>query len=111
MLNITAMHTLRPAVADDAPALRWLAERDEQPPLRGPVLLAEVDGRPLAALSLADGRVTADPFRPTARLIEFMRGCAEEWRPAERRSLLGRLREHARPIVAGRTLLAHRPQS
>ena len=32
----------------------------------GPVLLAEVDGELLAAISLADGAILADPFRPSA---------------------------------------------
>jgi hypothetical protein len=86
-----ATHVVRPATAADAPALAWLAERDEQPPLRAPVLIAEVDGRPAAALSLADGRAVADPFRPTARLVAFMRGCAEAWRPQEPRSVGARV--------------------
>jgi hypothetical protein len=37
------------------------------------VLLGEVMHRTVAALSLSDGRVVADPFTPTAELIELMR--------------------------------------
>ena len=37
------------------------------------MLLGEVMERPVAALSLRDGRVIADPFIPTAELVELMR--------------------------------------
>jgi hypothetical protein len=55
--------TIRAAVADDAGALRRLAELDSAPALSGRVLLAELDGAPVAAVSLATGAVTADPFQ------------------------------------------------
>jgi hypothetical protein len=58
--------TIRRALADDAAALRALATLSETRPLRGDVLVAEVDGELWAALDLDDGRLIADPFRPTA---------------------------------------------
>ena len=35
---------------------------------RGPSLVAEVDGEPRAALSLAGGQLLSDPFHPSAEL-------------------------------------------
>lgn len=65
--------TLRRATAADECALVLLAQLDSARPLRGDVLVAEVDGRLCAALSLLDGRQIADPFRPSTlvrRLLE-----------------------------------------
>jgi hypothetical protein len=56
---------VRPATERDAVALARLAELDSAPPLVGDVLLAEERGVTVAATSLADGRVIADPFRLT----------------------------------------------
>jgi hypothetical protein len=41
-------------------------------------LIAELDGRLLAALALSDGRVVADPFHPTADLIDLLRARANQ---------------------------------
>jgi hypothetical protein len=56
---------VRPATERDAIALARLAELDSALPLVGDVLLAEERGVTVAATSLADGRVIADPFRLT----------------------------------------------
>jgi hypothetical protein len=56
---------VRPATERDAAALARLAELDSAPPLVGDVLLADERGVTVAATSLADGRVIADPFRLT----------------------------------------------
>jgi hypothetical protein len=64
--------TVRLARGRDASELRRLAQRDGRRELRAPVLVAEVEGRMLAARSLADGRAVADPFRPTAHLAELL---------------------------------------
>jgi hypothetical protein len=37
------------------------------------VLVAEVDGTPVAAISLVDGHVVADPFERTADVVELLR--------------------------------------
>lgn len=65
---------IRPAYPDDATPLERLARLDSQRPLgRGAALVAERDGRILAALSVADGRAIADPFAPTADLVALLR--------------------------------------
>ena len=58
---------------EEAFAVRRLAYLDSRRPLRGEVLVAFVDGEPLAAISLADGAVAADPFRRTADVVELLR--------------------------------------
>ena len=58
-------YVIRMTTDEDARALRRLGELDSQPPLAGRALIGEIDGTPAAALSLGDGRVTADPFRRT----------------------------------------------
>jgi hypothetical protein len=56
---------LRRAGADETADLTRLAQLDSARPLVGDVLVALVDGRLVAAISLADGRVIADPLAPT----------------------------------------------
>lgn len=58
--------TIRRGRPGDGPALARLAALDDAAPLAGDLLLAEVEGEPWAALSLDDGRVVSDPFRPAA---------------------------------------------
>lgn len=65
--------SIRAATTGDGPALARLAALDSAPVPFGPVLLAEVDGRPLAALSVNDQRVIGDPFVRTAELVELLR--------------------------------------
>jgi hypothetical protein len=60
----------RPA---DADALAILAGLDSARPLTGRSVVAEVDGRVVAAVSLHDGRVVADPFVRTADVVEVLR--------------------------------------
>jgi hypothetical protein len=64
---------IRPAYPDDHATLARLAALDSRRPLAGPALVAERDGRILAALSPADGRAIADPFAPTADLVALLR--------------------------------------
>jgi hypothetical protein len=63
---------LRTAHADDQ-TVRRLAALDDAPELVGPVLLAVVDGEPVAALALDDGRVVADPFVRSAHAVSLLR--------------------------------------
>jgi hypothetical protein len=65
--------TLRPASPQDAAELARLAALDSAEPLHGEVLLAEARGRPVAALSLVDGRAVADPFEPTLPALAALR--------------------------------------
>ncbi len=62
-------YVIREASRADADALHRLAALDSRPVLRERVLIGELDGVPAAALSLADGRVVADPFRRTDGLV------------------------------------------
>jgi len=68
LMPMTASLLLRPATTADAAVLADLAALDGARPLTGDVLLAEVDGRPAAALELATGRTVADPFVRAERL-------------------------------------------
>ena len=55
---------IRPAVADDLDALRYLAALDSARALMGDVLVAESDGIVRAAYSIDEQRAIADPFVP-----------------------------------------------
>lgn len=70
--------TLRFGSLADEDSLAHLAALDSSKPLAHPVLVAEVDGRLLAALALSDGKVVADPFHPTLALIELLRARARQ---------------------------------
>ena len=65
--------TIRMAGSEDTPALRRLAEVDSTVPLRGKVMLAELDGACLAAISLETGQVNANPFKRTAAIVSHLR--------------------------------------
>ncbi len=79
--------TIRPASAEDAPTLVALAILDSAAVPPAPVLVAEVDGELRAAVSLWDGQAIADPFHPTADLVELLRDRIKQARrrPARRR--------------------------
>jgi hypothetical protein len=64
---------IRPAVAADAVAVLRLAALDSARPPTGETLVAEQAGSLVAALSLSDGDVIADPFRPTADIVGLLR--------------------------------------
>jgi hypothetical protein len=60
---------IRTATASDAEALQRLAALDSQDLAAGPHLLAELDGRAVAALSRTNGSVVADPFAYTDTIV------------------------------------------
>ena len=64
--------TVRRSTTADQSALGRLAELDSGRPPRGPALVAEIDSRMLAALPLAGGPAIADPFEPTAQLVDLL---------------------------------------
>jgi len=66
-------NSIRYATEQDTQTLERLAELDSQPPLSGPVLIAELGGIPAAALSIGGGRVIADPFLGTDHLVANLR--------------------------------------
>ncbi len=65
--------SLRIAGADDEPVVRLLAELDEAPAPDGDVLLGLIDNEPIAALSLRDGHVVANPFVPSEAAVALLR--------------------------------------
>jgi hypothetical protein len=75
--------TVRLATSADRAALERLAGLEETTTPAEPVLLGVVMQRPVAALSLADGKVVADPFTHTLELLELMKlRAAQLLRPA-----------------------------
>jgi hypothetical protein len=72
-LATAATIAIRPAGADEARVVSRLAELDDAPDLQGPVLLAVIDGAAVAALSLLDDRVVADPFVRTQEAVGLLR--------------------------------------
>jgi hypothetical protein len=64
--------TIRKSLDSDASDLRRLAELDSARPLNGEALIAEHGGHAVAAISLTDRRSIADPFLPTADVVEML---------------------------------------
>ena len=64
---------IRAARGSDGPALERLAALDSAPRPEGAVLLAESDGRLVAALDGSGGRAIADPFLPTADVVALLK--------------------------------------
>jgi hypothetical protein len=65
--------TVRLAEPADSAAVARVAGRDSQPLPPPPQLVAERGGEIEAVLSLSSGAAVADPFRPTAELVELLR--------------------------------------
>jgi hypothetical protein len=63
---------IRLSTSDDRPAIRRLAELDGRTAPAGELLLATVNGELRAALPLARSEALADPFYPTAELLELL---------------------------------------
>jgi hypothetical protein len=63
---------IRLATAGDQRALERLAELDSRRVPAGMVLMAELAGRPVAAVSMRDGEQIADPFIPTSDITELL---------------------------------------
>jgi hypothetical protein len=78
--------SIRAATHGDGPTLTRLAALDSAPVPFGPVLLAEIDGSPRAAMSVRDGRVVADPFARTADVVELLRVHARALAEREQRT-------------------------
>lgn len=96
MLSASAL-TIRPANGDDAAVLRRLSVLDAGREPAGRVLVAEEDGQVVAALSVDDGHVVADPFEPTAAAVALLRARAAALlgrapRPSWRERVTARLR-------------------
>jgi hypothetical protein len=57
---------------DDRESLRRLASLEYSPAPSGPVVFAELNGDPVAALSIRDGHTVADPSRSNAGIIALL---------------------------------------
>jgi hypothetical protein len=85
--------TIRRATAADRATLERLAALDSAPAPVGDVLIAEVGDEALGAIEVASGATVADPFRPTAELVELLSVRAARLRGGpDRRGLRPRLR-------------------
>ena len=87
--------TLRGATPADTQALMRLAALDSSDVPWGPLVVAEIGGELRAAISLSDRAVIADPFHPTAALVQLLRNLAEH-AAGIRSSRVRRLRERPR---------------
>jgi hypothetical protein len=92
--------TVRHATRADLPAVARLAELDSAQAPSGRILVAELDGSVVAAISLDSGEVFADPFVSTADVVEDLRAKAVQVRRADdletglrAASLMARVRE------------------
>jgi alpha-beta hydrolase superfamily lysophospholipase len=69
---------IRAAVEADMRAVVRLARLDSSRPPVGTILVGEDAGEIVAALSVEDGAVVADPFRATAPVVTMLRLRAEQ---------------------------------
>ena len=74
--SVRAAAAVRFGHPEEAGTLRRLAQLDDAPELAGEILVATIDGDVVAALSLDDGRVVANPFVRTSDAVELLRRSA-----------------------------------
>jgi hypothetical protein len=91
--------TIREARPDDHHRLADLAALDSAAPITHQALVAELDGAPVAALDLDDGRAIADPTVPSASAVDLLRVRAEQL--TERSRARARRRRHLPAAIAG----------
>jgi hypothetical protein len=93
-MTSSASLTVRHATAADERSLHRLAALDSSRVPSGELLVAELDGELVAAVSVDTGAAIADPFEHTAAIVDALRAHANQRsRPALRplgRLLLGR---------------------
>jgi hypothetical protein len=78
--------TIRRSVSGDEAAISRLALLDSGHAPFGDALLGFVEGELRVALPVDGGRPLADPFHPTAEVLELLRAClAQDRRPAQAR--------------------------
>jgi hypothetical protein len=91
-MTSSASLTIRHANTADEPLLTRLAALDSSRVPSGELIVAELDGQLVAALSVDTGAAIADPFEHTAAIVESLRVRARhQARPALRAGHLGRL--------------------
>ena len=94
-------YVIRQTTDVDTPTLGRLAELDGKRPFAGPALIAEAGGVALAAISLFDERIVADPFAPTTVAVQLLRmrlGALRAY--SSTASVANRVRAALRPFVA-----------
>jgi hypothetical protein len=91
MLSMTDL-TIRYATAADDAALHDLAQLDSSVVPATPLLLAEADGRLIAAVSARDGGTIADPFTRSADAVSLLRRRADQLEAPARPSRIATLR-------------------
>jgi hypothetical protein len=101
-VQTTAAVTIRRPREDgsDGAAIAALAERDSGEIPGGYTLVAEVEGTILAAISIEDGKVLADPFSHTRELRTLLELRRAQLRRRSRPRRLHALRHRARPRAA-----------
>jgi hypothetical protein len=77
----TAPVTVRRFAERDIDAVRLLAALDSKRMPTGAVLVAERAGEVVAALELETSNVLADPFKPTADLVDLLKLSAKQLQP------------------------------
>jgi hypothetical protein len=91
-MTSSASLTIRHATSADEAALHRLAALDSSRVPSGELLVGELDGTLVAALSVDTGAAIADPFEHTAAIVESLRVRARgQDRPARRPAHFGRL--------------------
>jgi hypothetical protein len=84
MLSMNTL-TIRYATAADDVALDRLAQLDSSTVPAAPTLIAEADGRLIAAVSARDGRAVADPFTRSREAVTLLRRRAGQLNTTPRR--------------------------
>ena len=92
--------TLRRSASWDAEALTRLAQLDGAPAPTGAMLVAELGDEIVAAVPFDGGRAIADPFRPTAAIVELLHARTRLLAGTAPSGRLQRLRPHLRLRVA-----------
>jgi hypothetical protein len=92
--------TVRRADESDDATLAWLGALASQPVPRRPALIGDIDGVPAAAISLIDGHIVRDPFRPDAGLGAHLRLHRSGWRAPDTRETLRRQLRAILPFLA-----------
>jgi hypothetical protein len=100
-MTSTSTIVLQQAAPEHDAALREISQLDSARTVSRPALMAVVDGRLLAAASLHDGRIVADPFAETEEAVELLRLRAAELRGhgRRRRAAGRRLSLRLRPAI------------
>jgi hypothetical protein len=90
-MTSTASLTIRHATATDEADLIYLAALDSSRVPSGELLVAQLDGTLVAALSVDTGAAIADPFEHTAAILDVLRAQVRESRAPRPAVLPGHL--------------------